>query len=391
MKVLLVASDNSIHSGAFRSLATLAKHLTDDFDVEVLVLTPISGVGTKLLDELNIKSVTIKNFPWVLSVNANYLAKVKCAVKGILNLLCVKKIDNLIKDYNPDIIHINTSWTYLAAKSAKMARVPVIWHIREFLEEDQNLRFFDRKKSVALINDSYKVICVSNLLRDKYKSLIHSDALITIYNGIDPAKYYRKEHEILKGSVLKLIFIGGVSYKKGQPQIIQALCRLNSEYPNFHFDLKIVGEISVELKIKLQRVVDENGLSSKIHFCGIRNDVDVLLKHSDVSIVNSYSEAFGRVTVESMMAGCLMLAANTGATSEIITSSGYGVLFDPLDISDVVSKLLFVNENRQKCQIIAKNGQEYVLDRFNSYRNAKEIYDVYCETQIRLHENFACR
>lgn len=55
----------------------------------------------------------------------------------------------LMRSRDIDIVHINTSWTYVGALAAKKAKIPFIWHIREFLEEDQDRRIWKRKKAIS--------------------------------------------------------------------------------------------------------------------------------------------------------------------------------------------------------------------------------------------------
>ena len=101
-----------------------------------------------------------------------------------MNTLATLKYQNLFKKLNIDIVHMNTSWTYLAAQVAARMNIPYVWHIREFLEEDQNVCIWNREKGYRLIAQATCVIAISESIKQKYERLIPEANLIKIYNGI---------------------------------------------------------------------------------------------------------------------------------------------------------------------------------------------------------------
>ena len=48
----------------------------------------------------------------------------------------------------------------------------------------------------------------------------------------------------------------------------------------------------------------------------------------DIALVASCSEAFGRVTVEAMLAGMLVIGADVAGTSELICDGVNGILYE---------------------------------------------------------------
>lgn len=58
----------------------------------------------------------------------------------LYNQLAIVRIKKLIRDEKVDIVHQNTSYIYAPAKAAIKSDVPLVWHLREFLEEDQHKR-----------------------------------------------------------------------------------------------------------------------------------------------------------------------------------------------------------------------------------------------------------
>lgn len=62
----------------------------------------------------------------------------------------------------------------MAAKVANDIDIPVVWHIREFLEEDigaKIVRFPERKK---IINKSKHIIAISHAVEEKFQKKFHT-------------------------------------------------------------------------------------------------------------------------------------------------------------------------------------------------------------------------
>ena len=96
-------------------------------------------------------------------------------------------------------------------------------------------------------------------------------------------------------------------------------------------------------------------------------------------LVCSKYEAFGRVTVEAMMAGCLVIGANSGGTIELIEDGSTGVLFESGDYVDLVNKMIYVIENKNNAKKIAKNGRNVALQCFTALINASNIRNLYLD------------
>jgi len=79
----------------------------------------------------------------------------------------------------------------------------------------------------------------------------------------------------------------------------------------------------------------------------------------------SRSEAFGRVTIEGLLSGCIVIGSNSGFTPEIIKDGKTGYLYEPYNPDSLATKIIFVNENREKAQIVAKGGYLYSKNEFS--------------------------
>lgn len=377
-RVLFIASDNSKSSGAFLSMTQLAKVLKRDFNCDVHVLIQRKGNGTELLRENNIPFHYVRAYNWIVSVNCkNTLTdRVKKTLKELLNLIAITKGDAIIRKYGVDIIHINTSWTYIGALMAHNTKVPYIWHIREFLEEDQNDQIWDKSFGYRLMGNADRIIAISKSIYEKYEKILPAEKLKLIYNGIDAEKYYVKRENLFSNKIIRLLITGTINESKGQWQIIQAMKKLVDQNV-FDFILDIVGDGKEEYVSLLKQYVNDNGLDNYVTFWGFKQNTAEYYKKADITCVCSKAEAFGRVTVEAMLSGNLVIGAAAGATIELISHKETGLLYDHSDIESFVRQLLWIRENKKAAVEIANNGQKYALQNMTADMNARNIYHIY--------------
>ena len=107
------------------------------------------------------------------------------------------------------------------------------------------------------------------------------------------------------------------------------------------------------------------------------NDLKGLRLEHNIGLTCSSREAFGRVTIENMMAGLLVIGANSGGTSEIVQNEQTGLLYCVDDALDLSRCLKFVIENPEQAAAITKQGQKYAIDTYAIGSVVDRILDVY--------------
>ncbi|MFM9745581.1 glycosyltransferase, partial [Streptomyces brasiliscabiei] len=88
------------------------------------------------------------------------------------------------------------------------------------------------------------------------------------------------------------------------------------------------------------------GIESEVKLWGFSKNTEEFYQNNDVFIMGSVSEAFGRVTVEAMMNGMLVIGRNAGGTPEILDDGKFGLLFQTSD--ELANKLEYVLKNKQE-------------------------------------------
>lgn len=374
MNVLFATSDNSLSSGAFNSCVFLAKE-TIKAGHNVLVVVPNPGDGEILLKENKIPYERIDSIDWVVHNEITDEEKAK-KIQELKKVTpeAIKKFHKLIRKRKIDIVHINTSYHFVAAIAAIGTKAKVVWHLREFLEEDQNTHILKRPYALKLISHSDAIICISQALYNKYKGELPIKKMYVVHNGIDVKKYLTKNHKILNKRKAKLLCVGGVWEKKGQPELCEAVGLLKKKYKIDNVELDLVGECNDFNENVINDISKKYKLSS-INLCGRQKDTPKYYKDADIVFMCSTSEAFGRVTVEGMLAGCLVIGKNCAGTSEIITDKITGILYE--NTETLAKCIKYALENKEDAREIAKAGQKYALENFTAELNCKNVLDVY--------------
>jgi len=87
-----------------------------------------------------------------------------------------------------------------------------------------------------------------------------------------------------------------------------------------------------------------------------------------------------------MMAGVLVIAADTGATLELVQHGKTGLLYRQGNAGDLSKMILESLNYPEKSRLIAQNGRQYALGHLTATRNASEIAALY-RTISRIKEN----
>lgn len=378
MKVLFIENAGHKTAGAFRSLVSLAIMLKK-YGIEAHVALPKTADGVSLLEENHIPFIQLQSCAYsrMMLAEPSLIEQIKMPVKDLVLKFSARKIAKYLKDNQIDIVHDNTSVSYIGMYAAKYAKVKHVWHIREFMEEDFNRRFWRRTVYLQLMNKSDAIVAVSQAVYDKYKGEIDNNKFSLIYNGIDIEKFLNTDREIFKSNPISVLCVGRISPGKGQELLIRAAGRLKTEYDK-SITLNLAGSYQETQYNQILDLARSYGIEKYVNLLGQCDDMSEVYSRNDVFCMASKCEAFGRVTIEAMLAGCVALGSNSGGTAEILTTDT-GLTFHPNDEVDLAKKLNYIIENQSLMKVKAKNGQEFAMKNFTSKKNAEEIYHLYCK------------
>ena len=373
MKILFVSHYQGIN-GAPKSMISLICKLREK-GIQFLVTIPNHG---PLEDELKRHKI-----PYCIIVTRECFfqaedknGKIRRWFNELYNFKAVIQMTKLIRAYNPDIVHSNSYAIDVGAFAACLTGKPHIWHFREFMKDDFGYLHNMEWKDIWLAKKSSAIIAVSKTIKEYYEKREGLKNICVVYNGIEEKKYRIDRKTLLDGNKLQLLISGTISKGKGQKDAIIA-SKILYEKGYRNFQLSIVGDGNTEDVLWLKRMRNEYALNQYVKFYGFQNDLVAFRKNMDVELVCSAREAFGRVTIEAMMADMLVIGADTGGTRELIKDGVNGVLYQQGNPNDLADKIEHVIQNREKYVQCVKNGKEYAMHHFDISTTARKVLEIY--------------
>ena len=101
-----------------------------------------------------------------------------------------------------------------------------------------------------------------------------------------------------------------------------------------------------------------------------------LREKMSIELMCSNAEPFGRVTVEGMRAGLVVIGSNSGGTRDIIQENVTGLLFKPGDEQDLADKIEYYLSHDKEREEIADNGRRKTLENNSYYLAWKKIFSI---------------
>ena len=266
---------------------------------------------------------------------------------------------------------------FIAGKSGK----PLLWHLREFGRVDYGVRTpFGKWFQRFIYSGRNTFIAISDSIRNHYRQYIGNQDIRRIYNGIDPISIKEK---IRQNERVEICIVGFVRPEKGQMELIKAADDIANRRGLKNFHVTIVGEGEADYMDIVRNYIDSHGLSDHITVAGRRNDVPDLLAKMDIGVMASTHEAFGRVTIEYMMAGLAVIASDGGANTEIIDDTHTGLIYPSGDSSALADRLeMLISDSDMRIKI-AHDGQSHAMAGFSSKANSDAIFSLYKEILVQ--------
>ena len=362
---------NYFLGGSIWSIISLGKELKKEGN-EIFLACPKKSEWKDIEKKSGFSIIELNAYPWVKSkkYKKDFLFRFKYSIKKIINWFSNFKIKRVILKNKIDIVHINTL-NFQIGISAYKLNVPVVWHIREFLEEDHGTEFINFSYSKKQIEKAKALICISRSVLDKYSKLLNCKSFL-VYNGIDSTHFFFNRKSI--NSSFDYCIIGRIEESKGQLEAVKAFLKSDA----FLFgqsNLNIVGSGDFEYC----KIISSLASSSKgrVKFLGRSLDVEPVYMKCFVNLVCSKNEAFGRTTVEAMMNGCLVIASNTAGSAEIISDKKTGLLYEEGDESSLIKAMNYVFHNLEICYSISKNGQAHSIEHYSLEKYIDGVKKVY--------------
>jgi glycosyltransferase involved in cell wall biosynthesis len=169
--------------------------------------------------------------------------------------------------------------------------------------------------------------------------------------------------------------VGRLTSEKGHRFLISALAYLKQRFGDVR--LAIIGDGPE--RDRLSQQAKQAGVSEKVLFLGLRDDVPVLLKCLDVFVLPSLYEGFGLVILEAMAAQLPVVATTVGGVPDLVTDRQTGILVPPANPQALAEAIAQGLESPALAQRLARNAYKFAQENCELERMIDATENLYRE------------
>jgi glycosyltransferase involved in cell wall biosynthesis len=289
--------------------------------------------------------------------------------------------------YKPDVIHLsNALLSGLAPRIKAELGVPVFCSLQDedvwidvmkpqFRQEAWDLMHENGKSIAAFISVSRYF---SNLMKEKIR--IPEEKLATVHLGVDPADY---EPITVEKKPNNIGYISRMCEENGLEVLVDAFIALRKKHGHDEVNLVLTGGSTGADKKFLKRIrrkIRQAGLEEAVEFHRDFEEEgrkEFFRKVSLVSVPVLNGEAFGLYLLEAMASGIPVIQPALGAFPEIIGETCGGMVYGPNIPENLADTLARALNNTDQLVGMSRSAIQGVNERFNIYRHASELVNVY--------------
>ncbi len=287
-----------------------------------------------------------------------------------------------IRRFRADLVHVNTLYNLQGGFAARVARRPLVWHIREMGSDSRLARMMLR--CVALF--ATRAVAMSNAIAGTLEACGSRRRMI--YDGIDLSRFedvagvdtLREELGLDRDAAL-VTCASRIEPWKGQHVLIEAAPRILETCPQAR--ILIVGGAAVnkpEYERGLRDRCESLGIADRVIFTGIRNDIPRVMAASNVMVLPSATpEPFGLTVVEAMASRCPVVATAAGGPLESVVNGETGWLVPPNDPEAMAERIVHVLDDSVKAKRMGDQGYARAHACFSRERYAREMTELFRE------------
>jgi len=186
--------------------------------------------------------------------------------------------------------------------------------------------------------------------------------------------------KIEKFNRLQFIFVGRLVFYKNLEVLIKAVEIARKKEPDIK--LKIVGD--GPYKEFLQNFAKKLQLENNIEFTGYvtREEKEKLISQSNAMVFPSLFEGFGLVILEAFAQNKPVIVSDLRPMSDIVFHEQTGFILNPNNAEDWSSHMLKLIEDPEKSEIMGKNGNKVLKEKYNPdlmYQRIVKMYENACK------------
>ncbi|MBZ0290529.1 MAG: glycosyltransferase [Anaerolineae bacterium] len=304
---------------------------------------------------------------------------------SLSNLVALVRLYRLIRQLQPDVVHTHQLQAgFVGRLAARLAGVPVIVHtIHAHVFSGQydpiRTRLFILMERFAASQADIIITLTQSLryeLVERYHIARHGRITI-LPLGLDLsalAQTQRHSGEFrrrwsLPADAPLIGIVGQITPVKNHALFLHAAALVRAQRPDAHF--VIVGD--GESRREVEALVDKLNLLPAVTFTGWQRDLAPIYSDMDVVVISSLNEGTPVSVIESLAAGCPVVATAVGGLPDLLDQGNLGMLVKAGDVDELANGILQTLSSPPD----VTTAQRLMLDRYGIDRLVKDLDELY--------------
>lgn len=325
--------------------------------------------------EVHVAASGNENLPFV---DEKYQISIQRSPFHLKNLEAYKNLKSIINQNQYHIVHCHTPMggvlTRLAAREARKHQTKVIYTahgfhfckgaplknwliyypIENWLSKYTDCLITINKEDYQLaVNHHFK----ANQIEHVQGVGVNTDMYTPIADF--PRAVLRAKYHFAYDAFL-MFYAAEFNKNKNQKILIEALSIVKEHIPNAHLILAGEGPLLDECK----RISEALGVKSIVHFMGYRDDIESLLKMSDVSVASSFREGLPVNILEAMACALPVIAVDNRGHRELVTNNKNGWLVSN-NAEEIAEKMIRLAINNKVRKDFGNYSRKIVLEKYS--------------------------
>lgn len=232
-----------------------------------------------------------------------------------------------------------------------------------------------QRKEIQLFNLLDCIVTNNQPLKEFVRKVGIKTRVEIIPNGVDLTRFRPAENDAERQPLrrrlgigtedMMITSVGGIMPRKGSDLLIEAWAGLARDYTNVHLVLvgprKDIEQPGLKaFRRKLETLVQQSGAPQRIHFTGLSDEVDSLIRASDIFVLPSEREGMPNSVLEAMASRVpVVITPFKGLSSDLGTPGSHYLLCERTTQA-LASTLRTLLDNTELRQRIAQQGYDWV-------------------------------
>lgn len=382
IRVLYVHHDGQ-NTGSAISLMNMLNALKQEVECHVLFLQPGPVIATFREAGFQVYQITAQGH-WT---TPGPRWRERATFFNFLALVPDARIRKLVKQINPDIIHLNDKTSLVAAVSCLGLRIPVVTHIRGTY---YFTKWWVHKliSTVALKLVSNRIIAISE---DEGHEFREPQIIYNTINQAVTTPLFETNRKLKQqpGKPIEIGWVGRFSTSKGAWDFIEMARQAITLHPDktlrFHMVGKLPDENAIEwiggkpvhLKQYLHDLIQASGLKNHITLHGYRSDYLEFMAQMDVMVNCNRLGAFGRQAIETMSVGTAQVATCRFPGRSSILNKETGLVVKEGDVNALTTALSQLIGNPSLREEMGQKALAFAQSQFSYSNQAAKVKHIY--------------